>query len=263
MERTSQHIAMWSCPRSRSTLTARSFGQLEGCIVYDEPLYAPYLVDRGFDHPQREAVLASRETDYNRAISLLVGDLPDGASFSFQKHIAKHFRADKHQGWLKSLHHFFLIRHPQEIIYSYQKICTRVTEADIGFESLFDLFKTIELFSDKPPLVIDANDLVRDPRLYLERICLELGIPFAETMLSWEVGLSGMEDRSHNPFPWLWTGELPMANWYSQVNRSTGFVPPKEAQKIELPASLIPVCETCLPFYEQLSQYRLRLDNPA
>ncbi|HIK31775.1 MAG TPA: hypothetical protein IGS17_16260 [Oscillatoriales cyanobacterium M59_W2019_021] len=252
---------MWSCPRSRSTLIARSFGQLEGGIVYDEPLYAPYLVQNGFDHPQREAVLASRETDYDRAISLLVGDLPDGASFSFQKHISKHFRSNQEREWLKYLSHFFLIRHPQEIIHSYQKICDQVTEADIGFESLFDIFKTVESFLGKPPLVVDANDLVRNPRLYLERICLELGIPFSETMLSWDVGLSGMEDRSHNPFPWLWTGELPMTNWYSQVNRTTGFVFPKETLKIELPPSLIPVCEACLPFYEKLSQYRLRIDN--
>ena len=199
---------MWSCPRSRSTLIARSFGQLEGCIVYDEPLYAPYLVNNGFDHPQREAVIASRETDYDRAIALLVGNLPDGGSFSFQKHISKHFRSDRNREWLKSLRHFFLIRHPQEIINSYQKICTRVTEADIGFESLFDIFKTVESFLGKPPLVVDANDLVQNPRLYLERICLKLGIPFSETMLSWNVGLSDRESDSNNPFPWLWTGAI-------------------------------------------------------
>lgn len=259
---TSNHIAMWSCPRSRSTLIARSFGQLDGCIVYDEPLYAPYLVDRGFDHPERERVLACRETDYERAIGQLIGDLPPGTSFSFQKHIAKHFKPEKSSEWLKSLRHFFLIRHPQEIIYSYQKICPSVTESDIGMAALVDVFKKIQSFSDLPPLVVDANDLLKNPQAFLTEICLYLDIPFSEKMLTWECGLPTNLEMSDRPFPWLWTGELPLTSWYTKLDRSTGFLPFDEEREINLPDALKPVLESCLPLYHELSKYRLCLENP-
>jgi Sulfotransferase domain len=258
---TPKHIAMWSCPRSRSTLIARSFGQLDGCIVYDEPLYAPYLVNEGFDHQERDAVISCRETDYDRVISQLIGDLPLGASFTFQKHIAKHIRTDDSQDWLASLKHFFLIRNPREIIHSYQKICQTVTDRDIGIKSLFDRFKKVESLSGKPPLVVDANDLINHPRDFLNQICIYLGIPFSEKMLNWEPGLPTRSETSNNPFPWLWTGELPLTSWYFNIHRSTGFMPSEDDGELDLPDELMPVLESCLPFYHELSQYRLHLDN--
>ncbi len=42
--KTNKHIALWTCPRSRSTLMTRAFEELEGCLIFDEPLYAPYLL---------------------------------------------------------------------------------------------------------------------------------------------------------------------------------------------------------------------------
>jgi Sulfotransferase domain len=255
---TPKHIAMWSCPRSRSTLIARSFGQLDGCIVYDEPFYAPYLVENGFDHPEREAVLACRETDYHQVVLQLIEDLPSGASFSFQKHIAKHLQLDDSQDWLESLDHFFLIRNPKEIILSYYKICQNFTDRDIGIESLFNVFKKVEALTRKQPLVVDANDLVGNPRYFLMKICLYLGVSFSDTMLGWEPGMPTRLAASNNPFSWLWTGELPMTHWYSTLHRSTGFMPFQSDQDRHFPEALMPVLESCLPFYNELFQYRLR-----
>lgn len=240
---------------------AQSFGQLDGCIVYDEPLYAPYLVNEGFDHPEREAVIACRETNYDRVISKLIGDLPSGASFSFQKHIAKHLRPDDSQEWLPSLKHFILIRHPKKIIQSYQKICTTVTDRDIGIEALFQVFKKIESDSGQPPLVVEANDILKNPRPFLNQICLYLGIPFSDKMLSWNPGLTPESTIVNSPFPWLWTGKLPPTNWYSRIHQSTGFIPYEEDQEINLPDQFRLLLEFCLPFYQELSQYRLCLDN--
>lgn len=258
---TPKHIAMWSCPRSRSTLVSRSFGQLDGCMVYDEPFYASYLVNEGFDHPQRNAVMACRETDYDRVTSQLMGDLLSGVSFSFQKHIAKHIQTDKSQKWLEYCRHFFLIRNPKKIIQSYQKICANLTDRDIGIESLFNLFKIVDSISGKPPLVVDADDLIENPRYFLNKLCLHLDIPFSDKMLSWEPGLAKSYEVENNPFPWLWTGELPLTNWYSNIHRSTGFIAPKEEREVDLADRFIPILEACLPFYHELYQYRLCLDD--
>lgn len=256
---TNKHIAMWSCPRSRSTLITRSFEQLDGCIIFDEPLYAPYLLNHAFDHPEREAVIAHRETDYQKVIQQITSDLPEGVSFSFQKHMAKHLMPDDERNWLKSLNNFFLIRNPKEIIYSYNKVCKKVTKHEIGMEALYNLFKEVESFTGKTPLVIDSTDLIKNPRHFLNVICSKIGITFSEKMLNWSSGLQGKKEDSQNPFPWLWTDKLPPTDWYSNINQSTGFMLYKE-KEINLASELIPVLEDCLPFYDKLSEYCLKID---
>jgi hypothetical protein len=52
-----KHIAMWTCARSRSTLVTRAFQQLDGCVIFDEPFYPPYLFTQQVDHPQRLEII--------------------------------------------------------------------------------------------------------------------------------------------------------------------------------------------------------------
>ena len=82
-----KHIAMWTCARSRSTLMTRAFQELDGCVVFDEPFYPPYLTTQGFDHPHRLEIIERYETNYEKVISKITGNLPQGYSFSFQKHM--------------------------------------------------------------------------------------------------------------------------------------------------------------------------------
>lgn len=256
---TNKHIAMWTCPRSRSTLVARSFEQLDGCMVFDEPLYAPYLLKHAFDHPEREAVIAHRETDYQKVIQQITSDLPEGVSFSFQKHMAKHILPHDEKKWLKSLNNFFLIRNPKEIILSYNKVCQTVTKHEIGMEDVYNLFKEVESFTGKTPLVIDSTDLMKNHRGYLSLICSKLGITFSEKMLTWKPGLQATKEDLKSPFPWLWTGELPPTVWYSNINQSTGFKSYEE-KEINFPDELMSVLEDSLSFYDKLSQHRLTID---
>lgn len=253
-----KHIAMWSCPRSRSTLVTRSFEQLDGCMIFDEPLYAPYLLENAFDHPERELVIAHRETDYQKVIQLITNDLPEGILFSFQKHIAKNILPYDDRKWIKSLDNFFLIRNPQEIILSYSKVCPTVTKHDVGMESLYNLYQELETFTDQSPLVIDSTDLIKNPRGYLHFLCNQLDIAFSENMLSWEAKLETKKDFN-NPFPWLWTGDLPPTPWYTSIDNSTGFVPYQE-KEINLPEELMPVFEECFPIYQKLWERRQIID---
>ncbi len=43
-----KHIAMWTAPRSRSTLIARAFEQLDECWLIDQPFYPPYALTNDF-----------------------------------------------------------------------------------------------------------------------------------------------------------------------------------------------------------------------
>jgi hypothetical protein len=252
---------MWSCPRSRSTLITRAFEQLDGCVIYDEPLYAPYLLNHGFDHPERELVIAERENDYHKVIKQITGDLPKGTYFSFQKQMAKHIKPDDDAVWLKSFDNFFLIRNPKEIILSYSKVCPKVTKHDVGIEELYDTYKKVEKFTGKKPLIIDSTDLIKNPRNFLSFLCAELGLNFSEKMLNWSTDLQSQNKIFNNPFPMLWTENLPPTSWYSNIIESTGFKPYQESKKeVDLPKNLSSVLEECLPFYEKLVQNRLIID---
>ena len=255
----SQHIAMWSCSRSRSTVTTRAFEQLDGCILFDSPFYAPYLLATNLELPERKEVLKNLETDYKKVIEKITGSLPDGKLFSFQRHLAKYTLPEFGRDWLKSLNNFFLIRHPKYIISSYQKAQSRygsqnkITNEDINLKALFHIFKEVESLSGNVPLVIDADDLIKNPRNVLTFLCNYMGIEFSDKMLNWEKpGLkdSVLEGSSLPSASKIWS-----QTWYTTVNNSQGFLP-YEQKEVELFDELIPILEESMPYYNKLFEHR-------
>ncbi len=241
-----KHIAMWNCARSRSTVVTRAFQQLDGCVIYDEPLYPPYLFTQKGDHPDRLEIIKHHETSYEKVIRQITGDLPQGASFSFQKHTANNLPEDIDLHWLTHFDIFFLIRHPNEIISSRQKIYNypkKFTSHEIGIEDLYNLFILIQEFTKKTPVVIDSTDLIKKPRKVLQALCIKLDVSYSDRMLNWQSGI-----RETDP---VWA-----KTWYTTLLNSSGFIPFTK-QKITLPDYLNPVFEECLPFYEKLYQYRM------
>lgn len=243
-----KHIAMWCCPRSRSTALARAFEQRTDCVVMDEPFYAPFLLTHGEDYPHRQETIESRETDYQKVIQKITGPLPDGVSFSFQKHIARQVIPEFGTDWLPALSHFFLLRNPREIILSWYKVMGHVTMNDVGIIELGRIFRPIRSITGTAPIAISADDLVKDPPGMLSRLCTCLGIPFSERMLHWEPALKNSN--------LVFTGKLsPLAStWYSTVADSQGFIPDESKEAVEFPPELTPLLEKCQPYYEELIQ---------
>lgn len=245
-----KHIALWTCPRSRSTLMTRSFEQLDGCLIFDEPLYSPYLVNHGFDHPHRKEIMEAYEADYQKVISNITGTLAPSYSFSFQKHITKHVLPEFGTEWLKHLHHVFLIREPSEVIASWYKVFGNVTTHDIGIISQYEIFQKVETLLKRVPLVIDSRDLVKDPRQVLSFICSHVGLNFSEDMLIWEPGLEESQ--------LLFAGTLSefSPTWYSVVQNSSGFLPYREKDPIKLSDPLKRIEDECRHFYQKLYEQR-------
>ena len=241
-----KHIAMWTCARSRSTLMTRAFQELDGCVVFDEPFYPPYLTTQGFDHPHRLEIIERYETNYEKVISKITGNLPQGYSFSFQKHTANNLPKNLDLDHLMCLDNFFLIRHPREIIASRQKIYNypkKFTLHEIGMEDLYNLFFLIKDKTEKVPLVVDSTDLIKNPNKVLQILCTKLGLYYSEKMLTWQAGM-----RETDP---LWA-----KSWYTTIINSSGFIAFTQ-QEITLPEHLKLIFEECLPFYEELYQYRI------
>ncbi|NEO17438.1 MULTISPECIES: hypothetical protein [unclassified Moorena] len=249
-----KHIAMWSCPRSRSTAMPRAFEQLDECMVFDEPLFGAYLVKRGLDQPCEEREVGQYlETNHEKVIQKITGSLPEGVSFSFQKHQSKHALPEFGRNWLKSLNNFFLIRNPKEIILSYHKLYKKKLTMDhIGIEYHYNLFREIELLIGKKAVVIDSIDIVNNTRKVLLFLCSEFQIKFSEKMLNWEVNPKASKLLQIEKSPYS-------RGWYSNVLGSRVFI--NKQQDLDFPEELNPLLEACMPYYNKLSQYRVTFNG--
>jgi hypothetical protein len=239
---------MWSGPRNISTALMRSWENRPDCVVADEPLYAAYLAATGLDHPARDAVIATGDTDWRRVVQCLTGPVPEGRPVWYQKHMAHHLLPGMDLAWVRQLSNVFLIRDPAEVVDSYLKSRAKVAPEDIGLLQQAALYEDLLHHGGAAPLVIDADDFLRQPEGHLRSLCQHLGVAFSERMLKWPAGPRASDG--------VWA-----PHWYAAVWRSTGFEPWRQRQP-RLEAASRAVADACRPAYEKLRSARLRLGQP-
>ncbi|GAA6027367.1 hypothetical protein JCM8097_007800 [Rhodosporidiobolus ruineniae] len=102
--------------------------------------------------------------------------------------------------------HTFLIRHPSKAVPSYARLCFPGSETgfdyfdpkEMGYAELRRLFEFVEEQTGETPLLVETEELLRNPVDVVETWCKEVGIEFHEDMLDWE-------DASHGHFD-KWPG---------------------------------------------------------
>ncbi len=236
-------IAMWSGPRNLSTAMMYAFAARGDCAVWDEPFYAAYLAKTGIDHPMRDTIIATDDTDPTRIAAACMRPTPDGKALHYQKHMTLHMIPEFDRGFMRHLTNVFLIRHPARVVASYSQKREAPTLPDIGFVQQAELFDQVAGWTGRTPLVIDSADIRANPRESLAKLCTALGIPFTENMLHWPVG--------PKPYDGVWA-----PHWYNAVHASTGFGDP-EGPLPTLPAEYAPLVEQALPHYQRLAAHKL------
>lgn len=237
-------IAMWSGPRNISTAMMRAWENREDTVVVDEPLYAYYLAATDADHPVREEVIAAGETDWREVARQLTGPVPHERPIYYQKHMTHHLLPEVQREWMGRLLNCFLIRDPREILLSYSKKRSDVTVEDVGIVQQAEIFDHVRRRTGATPPVIDARDVLENPRAVLGALCETIGVPFSDRMLSWP---SGRRDTDG-----VWAD-----HWYDSVIASTGFQPYRRRTEA-LPPALEPILEISRPHYERIRAFRLR-----
>ncbi len=240
-------LAMWSGPRNISTAMMRAWGNRPDTFVCDEPLYAHYLKVTGIDHPGREEVIAHHETDWRKVVAWLTGPVPQGRAVFYQKHMAHHLLPDISRDWLDSLTHSFLIRDPREMLTSLVKNLPHPRLADTGLPQQLELVEFVRARTGRTPPILDARDVLENPRGMLERLCAAVGVAFDECMLSWPPGRRDTDG--------IWA-----KYWYDAVEKSTGFQPYRPKQDA-VPREQTTLLNQCVAHYEQLYECRLRLEG--
>ena len=205
-------LAMWSGPRNISTAMMRSWGNRPDCTVVDEPLYAHYLHATGRIHPGRDETLAAGPTEVSEAIDRLLGaGTGRKGSVLSEAHDAPPAAGDRSR-WMRALTNCFLIRKPAEVLTSLVKHVPDLTLADTGFPQQAEIFDLVCQWTNRIPPVIDAADVLRDPRWMLTLLCEAVGVEFTDRMLQWEPGLRDTDG--------VWA-----KYWYKEVETTTGFRP--------------------------------------
>jgi len=242
MSQTIRRIAMWSGPRNLSTAMMRSFGARADCAVSDEPFYAAYLAATGLEHPMRQEVQASQPQDAAQVAADMVGPVPGGKSVWYQKHMSHHMIEGFPLDWMDGVTNVFLLRSPERVLASYAQKRESVTLADVGFEGQAMLFDRVAQRTGTTPVVVDSEDVRRDPRGTLSALCAAIDLPFDAGMLSWPQGQHADDG--------VWA-----PHWYGAIFKTTEFAPPDPMP--DLPEHLRPIAEAARPFYEQMAAFKL------
>jgi hypothetical protein len=236
-------IAMWSGPRNISTAMMRAWENRADTAVIDEPFYAHYLVETGVEHPGRDEVIAAHETDADKIAAMLAGPIPGDKPIWYQKHMTQHMLPEMRLDWLERVTNCFLIRAPEAVVASFTIQRPDAEAWELGFEQQAHLFDYVRDQLGHAPPVIDAADVLKNPRGVLTALCATLRIPFSDDMLSWPAG------RRASDGAWA-------PHWYAAVERSTGFAPYRALTR-ELSASQQALVDECAPYYARLAKHRL------
>ncbi len=235
---------MWSGPRNISTALMYSFRQRSDTRVFDEPLYGHYLHVTDAVHPGEKEVLRTMDTDGEHVVrDILLG--PCDKNVRFYKNMAHHL-TDLNRDFLNQVTNLLLTRHPREMLLSLINQLPQPTLRDTGLREQGELLDII-LGQGKTPIVLDAKEVLLNPKGVLGEVCERLELPFEAAVLSWPAG--------PKPEDGVWA-----KYWYAGVHASTSFAPyrPKDEP---FPERLEPLLEECLTYYERLSAYTIRA-NP-
>jgi hypothetical protein len=237
-------IAMWSGPRNLSTALMRSFGNRADTFLSDEPFYGAFLKISGAEHPMRDEIVVAMDCDWPSVMRSLAGPVPGGAAVWYQKHMSHHMVGPVGNADFAGFTHAFLIREPGQVIASYLRKRESAALEDFGLQRQVEFFdREADRLGHAPP-VIDANDVLDNPRGVLSKLCAALGIVWDEVMLNWAPGPRETDG------PWA-------PHWYAAVEASTGFGPPDTAP-VTLPPEAQALADRCRPYYERLAAHRIQ-----
>ena len=145
--------------------------------------------------------------------------------------------------------HTFLIRDPAKTIPSMYDKWPDFHIAETGYQEQYILFDRLCECNGKAPPVIDAEEMLDNPRSMAKAYCDAVGIPFIKDALEWGSG-------ERKEVSWYEGG-----SWHANLKQSTGLARQERTYlPIDANEKLQSTYAACKPHYDVLYEHRLRLD---
>ncbi|GLY24761.1 hypothetical protein [Micromonospora sp. NBRC 101691] len=242
-------IAMWAHPRAISTAFLRMMIARGDVTVVHEPLVT--LVDTGrVELPAADGgrVTVTSPAEVTAHLLDLGRDRPVFVKDTLEYRYGHLFDAPER---IADVTHTFLVRHPARTISSHHAIKPTVACHEIGYEHQWDLFELVRTTARRPPVVLSAEALLRDPARVVAAWCAAVDLPYRPEALTWDPG-----DRAE----WART-----RIWHLDVERTSGFRPVAKdfPVTVENDATLRAYYDHHLPFYQRLVQHAIPLEEPS
>lgn len=227
--------ALWAVPRSASTAFERMVIERGDHHVLDEPFSAAY-----YHGPERRSPRYP-VSEPSATVARIVADVDRAARREpvFVKDMAYHPGPELDRALSSSWCHSFLVRDPRWSIPSMARIWPDLTEEEAGFTALA---RAVDWAPEAggDPVVINSDDLCRDPAGIVEAWCAAMDLDPDPTALRWEPGMRPEWER--------WR------DWYGASAESTGFAPLRAGgpPTVDDPR-LRDLIEASLPLYAELA----------
>ncbi len=231
-------MALWAVPRAASTAFERMVIERGDHTVFDEPFSEHYY----FGPRKVSSRFAEVRPDADPAAILARVEEAARRDPVFVKDMAYHVADVASPAFAGRFTNTFLIRDPARSLPSLARMWPDFTNEEAGFDALAALVAHAEA-AGQDPVVVDSDDLCRDPAAVVAAWCARVGIPFVPGALSWAQGMQ--------PEWRLWP------DWYGATSRSTGFRPPSAEPPPLADGRVAAAVERCRPVYEALRARRL------
>ncbi|MFE4171523.1 sulfotransferase family protein [Streptomyces sp. NPDC056909] len=232
-------LALWSAPRSRSTVFFRAMLERQDLLSLHEPFCN--IVNDGRTEVGDRGI---HSTDALMDVLLEISE--ERAVFFKDTTDCQYDAVFERQDFLKSGRHAFLLRDPQEIIPSFAAIKPDMALHEVGLEYLHRIYRAV-LEAGGDPVVLDSDDFVDRPEATVRAYCEAVDLPFRGDALSWRPGERPEWRQS--------------ARWHTDVSASSTVERRQRTYErtIDNDPSLRRFYEHHLPFYEYLWERRLRV----
>ncbi|XP_071794720.1 uncharacterized protein [Asterias amurensis] len=291
---------IWAVPRSRSNALTKSLSGIQNSKIFHE-LYTnafyfgpdnrvgpapPKLSTEATSEVDRKivdggCVFPSSVTSYDWVKNTLARDYPGKVVISKEMPFCLDYKYDSLP---KGYRHVFLIRHPRDVFLSWKRVDYEISQAQSNqapvpfkdyqldnaetisyttvFKQSYELYQYLkENHLDENPAIIDGDDLMNDPAGMLEALCIKLGLPYSDHLLTWDKGISDTWTISDKFKPLI--ENIPA---FESFRDSTGFKrrsPGKGASSgdAEITADMQRCIDPNMPFYLKMYEQRLKVEH--
>ncbi len=261
-------IFLWSTRRVLSTPLHRAIFQLDGIKHFCEPFALPFYfgpdrISVQFkDNHEEVAGAWDKIPTFSEGLTNITKDYSsEGYDKVFVKEHAIYAYPDRiPDDILCSAANSFIIRDPRKSIKSLYRqtlskfedsVWDRLVPDEVGYKEQWLWYDKIVNTLKQPVIVIDADDLMTNPRDVLIKYCEFVGLEFNEKMLDWS------DDTGKDDAPWDF---IPIS-WVRDVKATTGFRQKDKVQDegVVYPSVVQDTIDANMKWYEQLYSKRLVL----